>query len=117
MDTVILTSDDEEDEDTDLKTRWEKCCRDCAEHMYSTSAQRVDIASIGDDGKICPPSLFLIACENYRKKCFIELWVHAHKWLAEGVGNFGDPRLYDEAEEILLMNAEDIKKKLAGIKV
>jgi hypothetical protein len=83
--------------------------RESAERVYMASANRVDIASIGEDGKICPPSLFLIACERYRKNCFIEAWVKAGQWFQE--------ESHENAQRILLMNADDIKKKLAGIQV
>jgi hypothetical protein len=81
----------------------------------------VDISSIANDGKISPPTLFLMACEKYRKKCFIEAWLKANQWFTEEDPK--TPRLKDhldvneKAELILLMNAEDIKKKLAGIKI
>jgi hypothetical protein len=131
MDTIILTSDEDDgdglssDEDGEVpafsdpsfKTWWETCCRNYAEHRYHTTAQRVDVFSLDDEGKILPPSLFLIACETYRKNCFIEAWVEANKWVAEQELKFGDNKLYEKAEIILHMNADDIKKQLAGIKV
>jgi len=132
MDTIILTSDDDDasllstnDEeekvpeftDPNFKAWWARCTRNYAEHRYNTSAQRVDLFTLNDKGQICPPTLFLTACEQFRKKCFIEAWVEANKWLADEDTNFGDSKLYEKAALILLMTADDIKKQLAGIKV
>jgi hypothetical protein len=73
----------------------------------------LNTVQIDKEGQETPRSLYLLACEQFRKTAWIEAWVEANRWCSEPdpVSAYpGDNSLYDKARSILFMTEPQIRQ-------